>query len=310
MAKKVFISYSHAQSDWVLRRLVPCLEAGGTEVLIDRERFEAAKRLVGQMDSTQDAADATVLVFSPEYLGSANCLHEMRRAVARDPSFEHGSAIPVKRVDCELPESILQPNPVYVDIRDDRDPAPWDLLLQACDADLGTAPPDWLRARDEVVLHLERNQSVNLVVKGKVKWRELVHHVARKTPGSSTFGIVDLDSPATVSRQGLVAELLKACGLASVARNADGLEALNRISERDTVYKLAILHFDNVVQRKYGPDLFSSLRYLTMDRRKLVLMVVSRSPFATVLARTPAMPADYESSRIDLKTVELHGTPS
>ena len=55
---------------WVLRRLVPCLKAGGAEVLIDRDRFEAAKALVGQMDSTQDEADASVLVFSPEYLGS------------------------------------------------------------------------------------------------------------------------------------------------------------------------------------------------------------------------------------------------
>jgi hypothetical protein len=84
VAKKVFISYSHAQRDWVLRRLVPCLKAGGAEVLIDRERFEAAKALVGQMDFIQDAADASVLVFSPEYLLSAPCRHEMERAIARD----------------------------------------------------------------------------------------------------------------------------------------------------------------------------------------------------------------------------------
>jgi hypothetical protein len=182
------------------------------------------------------------------------------------------------------------------------------LLLRACGADLGTAAPDWLRARDEVVLHLERSQSVNLVVKGKVKCRELVRHVASEMPGSTAFGIVDLDSAATVSRQGLVTAFLKACGLASVARSADGLEALNRISERGTVYRLAILHCDNIVKRDYGPDLFSSLRYLTMDQRKLVLMVVSRSPFASLLAQTPSMPADYSSSPIDFKTVEVRGS--
>jgi hypothetical protein len=307
VAKKVFISYSHAQSDWVLRRLVPCLEAGGAEVLIDRDRFEAAKALVGQMDSTQDSADASVLIFSPEYLRSKSCLHEMERAIARDSNFENGSAIPVKRTDCELPHAVCKPNPLYVDLRDEKDDKAWDLLLRACAADLGTTAPDWLRARDEIVQYLERNQSVNLVVKGPVKWRALVDHLA-ETLGPKSFGMVSLDSAATVSREGLVAEILRACGLASVARISNGLEALNRIAERETVSRLAILHADNIVQRKYGPDLFSSLRFLTMDQRKLVLMVTSRSPFAALLARTPSMPADYESSPIDFKTVELLGS--
>ncbi len=308
MAKKVFISYSHAQRDWVLRRLVPCLIAGGTEVLIDRDRLEAAKALVGQLDSTQDAADASVLVFSTEYFRSRYCMHEMERAIARDPNFENGSAIPVMLVACELPDALRQANPVYVDLRDERDPKAWGLLLRACRADLGTTAPDWLRARDEIVLHLDRNQSVNLVVKGKLKWRELVHHVVSDMFGPNVFGIVDLDSGTTVSRQGLVAELIKACGLGTVPRSSEGLEALNRIAERDTVSRLAILHFDNMVQRKYGPDLFSSLRFLTMDQRKLVLMIVSRSPFVSLLAQTPSMPADYSSSPIDLKTVYLCGS--
>ncbi len=65
---KVFISYSHQQSEWVTDRLTPCLRSGGAEVLIDQDRFEAGKALVGQMDSTQDQADLNVLVFSPHYL--------------------------------------------------------------------------------------------------------------------------------------------------------------------------------------------------------------------------------------------------
>jgi hypothetical protein len=43
MGKSVFISYSHQQGEWVWNALVPCLKAGGAEVLIDRERFEAGR---------------------------------------------------------------------------------------------------------------------------------------------------------------------------------------------------------------------------------------------------------------------------
>ncbi len=90
MGKKVFISYCHQQGEWVWNRLVPCLRAGGAQVLIDRERFEAGKGLLGQMDAVQDEADINVLVLSADYLASPNCLHEMARAVAGDPVFEQG----------------------------------------------------------------------------------------------------------------------------------------------------------------------------------------------------------------------------
>ncbi len=48
MGKKVFISYSHQQEEWVLQRLKPCLDAGGAEVLIDAERFRAGRTLVAE----------------------------------------------------------------------------------------------------------------------------------------------------------------------------------------------------------------------------------------------------------------------
>ena len=67
---KVFVSYCHQQGQWVWDRLVPCLKAGGTEVLIDRERFEAGKGVIGQMDTTQDQAGKSLLVLSEEYLKS------------------------------------------------------------------------------------------------------------------------------------------------------------------------------------------------------------------------------------------------
>jgi hypothetical protein len=36
MSKKVFISYSHRQGEWVWDKLVPCLRCGGADVFIDR----------------------------------------------------------------------------------------------------------------------------------------------------------------------------------------------------------------------------------------------------------------------------------
>lgn len=73
MSKRIFISYSHKQGEWVWKNLVPCLKAGGAEVRIDIERFRAGKEVVAQMDAEQDAADLSVLVLSPEYLASAMC---------------------------------------------------------------------------------------------------------------------------------------------------------------------------------------------------------------------------------------------
>ena len=65
---RVFISYRHSDGEWVWNCLTPCLEAGGAELLIDRERFQAGIAVVGQMDATQDYADVHVLVITKEYL--------------------------------------------------------------------------------------------------------------------------------------------------------------------------------------------------------------------------------------------------
>jgi TIR domain len=132
MGRKVFVSYCHKQGTWVWDRLVPILTAGGSEVLIDRERFEAGKAVVGQMDAIQDRADVHVLLLSADYIRSSYCVHEMRRAVDSDPLFKHGKVVPVRLDDCRLPPLIKKPNPLHVDLRHDAVDSQWDLLLDRC----------------------------------------------------------------------------------------------------------------------------------------------------------------------------------
>jgi len=301
-SRKIFISYSHHQGEWVWDRLVPVLKAGGAEVLIDRERFAAGHALVGQMDTTQDAADVHVLVLSPEYLASDACRHEMERAVARDPRFENGVVVPVQRAAVPLPDALDGLNqPFYADLTADGVTPPWDLLLRACGADLGTDAPSWLAARDEIRRFLARGQSVNLVVDGDVGWRPLIADLQR---GDLTdLAIVNLEKPATVSRRGLVAEILRALGMtAAVPAEPEDLPELERFLSARQRSRLALTHFDLTANRPiYGVDLFSTLKYLVMESRKLVLLVQSRHPFATLL------PAGHPLSEVDLQTVELRG---
>src|SRR5262245_579811 len=176
MSKKVFVSYCHRQSDWVWDRLVPCLRAGGAEVLIDRDHFAAGQSVTGQMDALQDEAEINVLVFTPDYLLSDYCRHEMARAIARDPHF-NGSIIPVKRDEREMPDEIKSVEPLWVNLVNDKDAAQWDLLLKACGGDLGVDAPHWLARRDEALQFLQRGQSVNLVVQADPRWRELIKHL-------------------------------------------------------------------------------------------------------------------------------------
>lgn len=297
---KIFISYCHHQGDWVWKRLVPCLKAGGAEVLIDRERFELGKAVIGQMDALQDQADKQLLVLSKDYLGSVYCCHEMDRAIALDPAFTSGIVIPVLRKACALPASITNPNPLYADLRDDSQPDPWTQVLQSCDATgLGTTAPAWLAARDDLARFLGRNQSVNLVVEKGVHWRALLEHLIHDHP----LGLaqVDLQDPDTTSRWGLLTAIAKALGervvLSDEPRDLADFKAL---LEARSNARVALTHFDLAPHRRYyDVDLFAALRFLMMEKRKLTLLVQSHTPFATLL------PKDHPLSDIDIKTVEL-----
>lgn len=303
MGKRVFISYCHKQIEWVRDRLIPCLRAGGAEMLIDFERFQAGRALVGQMDVVQDSAEVNVLVLSADYLNSDFCIHEMNRAIDRDPNFETGSIIPVLKVGCCLPDKIIKPNPLYINLLNDKNFDQWEKLLNACDIDLGTSAVHWLEVRDELCRYLQRNESVNLVVSGNPKWEKLIEHLRQDLV--KDLGIVDLHAPATIYRQGLVEEILKAFGkVISVPPEPRDLVILDQMLPQDRVSRLVLKRFEMVMDRAdyhYDLNLFATLRYLIMDSRKLVLLAQSRLPFDQLIPKTHTL------SSINIKTVEIGG---
>ncbi len=285
MGKKVFVSYSHVQGDWVWQRLVPCLRAAGVELLIDEERMKVGHSLIDSMDALQDAADTSLLTLSPEYLNSSYCQHELSRALAR------GTVLPVLRKDCEVRSELL---PVLrADLRDDRLTGPWDKLIDACEAELGVDAPSWLSARDDVSRYLDRGQSVNLLVSRYPKWRPLVQHLNAPT--------IDLDDGTTAYRAGLVRQMLCALGHSgSVPDEPKDLGLFSEFLHQHGRAMLCLIGFDHAIHRSYGVDLFSTLRF-HIHARRLVLLIESRVPLSSLL------PRDHPLSSLDIRTVELRG---
>lgn len=298
MPKRVFVSYSHKQGDWVWDRLVPVLKAGGAEPLVDRERFKLGRALFDQMDALQDEADVQLLCLSEDYLASPACCHEMERAVALDPDFKKNVVVPVKVAEVDLPPAIGSANPLYADLRGGRISAAWDLVLAACDADLGTTAPRWLEARDEVRTLLGRNQGVNLVVQGNANWAGLIEHLREELH----LPEVDLESGATETREGLMRAILRALEVKLPAATDElSLETFEGLIDRLEPKRLALTHFHYAAHRpgSYDWNLFGSLRHLTMTRRKLILLVQSRQPYMSIL------PAGHPLSEISLHQVPL-----
>lgn len=279
---------------------MPCLEAAGLEVLVDRERFRAGRPVSAEIEYWQGRAEHHLVVLSPSYLESPYCRQEMERAVGLDPSLAQGLAVPVLREHCTVPEEIRPA--LYADPRDDGAVDPWEALFRGLGVELRCSAPDLLAARDQVLRHLGRGESVNLLVRGAAPWRQLLDHL--KGDHFPHLGAVDLDRGSAVPRRGLVEEILGALGRPTSVSEADGedLLILGRRLGSGPRSLLALLHFDHAARRPdYGVDLFGSIRHLVMDQRQLQLLVHSRTPFAELV------PRDHPLSAIDLKTVELPG---
>ena len=172
----IFISYARADECWVHNRLIPILDAAGGKVLVDKERFKPGRKLIDEMNGTQDMASRHLLVLTKAFHRSDYCKHEMKRAIEDDPDFKDGKVLPVKRDAAPMPATLkgrakLGDSTLYVDLQDDSDADQWNKLIENAGRRLalsGTDAPTWLTALDRAQIHLERGESVNLVFGDKV----------------------------------------------------------------------------------------------------------------------------------------------
>ena len=226
-----------------------------------------------QMDATQDQAEVHLLVLSPDYLASAPCRHEMKRAIATDPTFAAGRVVPVFRVACPVPPEIQGPSPLYVNLEDDSEERPWDLSTARCGVDLGASAAEWLRARQRVRDFLLDGQWVNLLVSGKPNHRVLFEQLREDLQG---LAIIDLTSGATAGRQNLISEILTQLGSqAKAGKPPHNLLDLDRfIKASPGTVRVAFQHFDVMARRvsNYKGDFFDALRHL-VDEKKLALLI-------------------------------------
>ncbi len=133
----VFISYSHADSEWVSRALLPRLEEAGLKVCIDNRDFRPGAPSAKEIARAVQESRKTVLVLTPSYLDSAWAEFEHLMLQILDPANRKLRLIPAaqgQRCDPPLEIGYL----TYVNFADPDDPAwPWTQLLTA----LGAPPP-------------------------------------------------------------------------------------------------------------------------------------------------------------------------
>lgn len=115
----VFISYSHADAEWVWEWLVPRLKAEGLAVCTDRETFAVGVPSLINMENAVATSRHTLLVLTPAYLASEWTMYEQILTQTQDPIGLRQRTIPVLRQPCDLPMRIAMLT--YADLTGRRD---------------------------------------------------------------------------------------------------------------------------------------------------------------------------------------------
>jgi hypothetical protein len=105
----VFISYSHADEEWVENVLLKTLEDAGLRVCIDFRDFIPGKPSITNMQDAASESRHTVLVLTPAWLKSEWTLFETLLIRTKDPAGQQRRTIPLLVKPCEpdtIPEFI------------------------------------------------------------------------------------------------------------------------------------------------------------------------------------------------------------
>lgn len=102
----VFISYSHADADWVCDWLWPRLEAAGLHVCLDRRDFDVGVPSLVNMERAVDHSRHTLLVLTPAWVASEWTAFEQLLTQTEDPAGRRRRLLPLLLQPCQAPRRI------------------------------------------------------------------------------------------------------------------------------------------------------------------------------------------------------------
>jgi outer membrane protein assembly factor BamB len=111
--KDFFVSYNRADCQWA-EWIAWQLEAAGYTTIIQAWDFRPGGNFVIEMQRAAEQARRTVAVLSPDYLQALYTQPEWAAAVARDPTGQKRTLLPVRVRECELQGLLSQV--VYIDL--------------------------------------------------------------------------------------------------------------------------------------------------------------------------------------------------
>lgn len=109
----VFISYKHADNEWVRNELLPRLEQAGLRVIIDYRDFEAGAPLITEMERAVLESRKTLLVLTPAYMESEWTEFESILVQTLNRGVHRRKILPIVLRRCEIPLRIR--SLVYID---------------------------------------------------------------------------------------------------------------------------------------------------------------------------------------------------